>query len=149
MVQSKSMKLIVVSMVCYFISSASVFLLPWSSDEKADLTTVGYMVGVLFWGAMLIGIICWVLAYVKCRTWGIYQTVKSSQRPGMISFFRNPQAAVADIVMIVGLILTIVGNFVWVNYLLGIAGLFLFLFCFHLHYVLNGRIYRCLFYGKD
>lgn len=147
-IRTKNRILFICSLLCDLLSSASVFLLPWAVDQEQKLTTLGYLAGIVFWCGIAAGIGFWTLTFIRCRRQEDYLTVQRAQKAGMISFFKGKGAAAADLLFLLSFIITAVDTFaVKLPYILSLISLFVFLFSFHLHYLLNGKLYRYLF-GK-
>lgn len=134
-----------VAVAAYGISSGSILFLPFSGNGSDSLTAVGYLIGILFWAGLIAGSGCWIAAYIGCRQKKGMQTAIASERVGMLCFFQNRQAMIADVVLAISLIAMIcnmiIGFNVWVSLLI----IFLLLYSFHLHYLFNGRLYKFLF----
>ncbi len=133
------------AVIAYSISSASILLLPFSGNDGEGLSAMGYIIGILFWAGLLAGVGCWSAAYMGCRQKKGMQTAINTEKTGMICFFQNRQAVIADIVLIVS-VAAMIGSMVisfgmWLN----LITMFLLLYSFHLHYLFNGRLYKFLF----
>lgn len=134
--------LFLLSETAYFISAASIWLIPISDSTVESTGAVSYIPGILFWIGLVLGVLFWALAYGKCRLLEGYKRIRGKSRPGFITFFSNKPAIAADVLFILSLILTGVSAFVRMNFILSLCSLFVLLFTFHLHYLLNGRVYK-------
>ena len=135
----------ILSIIGFFISSVPVVLVSKAIEDDA-LTSTGYTIGVLFWAGLIVGIACWLIAYSICKKQRGFHKVSLFQKAGIVCFFKNKHAKMADVVMGVSLVLTIVDNFIYgFPHPLNAICLFMFLFSFHMHYLLNGRLYKYLF----
>lgn len=137
-------RLFILSAVSYFISAVSIWLIPVSESSAEATGSVSYVPGILFWAGLAAGIIFWAMAFMKCRQTEEYKKVKISSRPGFISFFTDKAAMAADLLLVVSLVITVLSAFIRMNYILSLGSLFVLLFTFHLHYLLNGRVYKYL-----
>ncbi len=122
-----------------FFSSAAILLVP--AAEKYALLSI--VTGVLFWSGMLTGCALhfWLARRLKAR--------EAKGRAGLLAFMSNIPAACADIggllcfiALILLAVFPVLGEYIY--YLL----LFMLLFCFYMHCVLNGRTYRLLRAGR-
>ena len=134
-------RLFILSAAAYFISAASVWLLP-VTDSVENTGAGSYISGILFWAGLLLGILFWALAYIKCRQSETYRKIRDKSHPGFVSFFSNKLAIAADVLLALSLIITVASVFIRMNYILSLCSLFVLLFTFHLHYLLNGRVYK-------
>lgn len=141
--------LFILSAAAYFISAASIWLIPMS-DRAGESTGAGsYITGILFWAGLLLGVLFWALAYGKCRASEGYKKIRAKSRPGFIAFFSNKPAIAADALLALSLVLTVVSVFVRINYILSLCSLFILLFTFHMHYLFNGRVYKYIKAKKE
>ena len=110
----KDIQLMRALIVCITLSSLSLlFALFVSSDGVSALTVIP---GIIFWGGLIAG---YVMLFVISKHRKAYEKtaprterrVKKS-RPGIITFFSSPAATVADIVMILSFVLTVVFAFI-------------------------------------
>lgn len=139
-------KLLIGSVIGYFVCGASALLLPWAIGSDNQLTIAGFITGILFWAGFIVGTVLFLASWLKTRQEQAYKKSKNNGRPGCISFFKSVPAAVADVVFAAALILTIAGNFVTAfPYMVNVIVIFLLIFTLSLHCILNGRVYRYLF----
>lgn len=127
------------STVCFAISSMSFFLIPVSDfNGKLIHRILAYMVGGLFWGGLLVGLIMTSIL----GSWMKKYSQKKRRLPGILCFFRNKQAKRYDCAMFLILVLFIVsqrilGLYHWISIIL----LSCMLMSIYMHSVLNGEIY--------
>mgnify|MGYP006068127251 CR=1 FL=1 len=127
----------------FVVSSLSVLLMPLFGSEAESSILNGYLVGLLFWLGLAIGIIAFISAWLSVKSETEYQKIKSENRPGAISFFKNKYSVIGDTLLICTLILIILGwfvlkipeSFVW-------CLMFCFLLTFSFHFLLDGRVFR-------
>ena len=130
--------LLVLAVLAFFLMSVSFAFMP--------IAGIGWIPGVLFWGGFLSGIILVVLLEVRRRAFFIAckEDYKRLQKPrnGLLSFGSNLPAIVADCLLAVGVLATVLAFVLTEG--TGLAcysciSVTLFSFC--MHCILNGRIY--------
>lgn len=132
-------KMILISIICFAVSLISFTLIPFSDFRKSGVQqTLAYMVGVLFWLGVIIGILitAW-LGHIRNS-----DSNKKNKLPGVLCFFKNKRAIQCDITMIVSFVLLIIfqksfGVYHWLSIIL----LSITLFFVYLHSILNGNNY--------
>lgn len=136
---SKYRRIMLVSVLCFAISSISFFLIPFSNFRGNGIEqTMVYMVGGLFWIGLVSGLIVTaILSHIRRK-----DSKKKNSLPGVLCFFKNKRAKQCDITMFVALVLFIiseklVGLYHWVSIIL----LSITLFSLYLHSILNGNNY--------
>lgn len=133
----------IISVIGFLIASASVFTLPLVGNESSGQSALALMTGLLFWAGIIAAIVSFIIAwkFIKCDT--AYMKLKKSMRPGYLSVFSSKAAAIADIIFIVTFIVTCIGNIAPdFSTAVTLIAMFLALFTFCLHFLLNGRVYR-------
>ncbi len=132
----------------FLLSAAALAYIPFLKVDLQGLEKKSIAVGALFWIGIVCGIVLLVLT-VRCRKniEGVLRTHKRSTltkaRPGVISFFQNPPAIAADVLMVlsaIALVLVLVFKVrqEWAV-IASLEGLFL---SFVLHCILNGINYK-------
>ncbi len=140
--------LLIVSVVSFFMLSISFLLMPIENKEDiTSLSTTAFFAGIMFWVSVVLGIVTQVVISVKTKKWLASNNVKikkgrSSKKPGIISFFKNTLATIADIAMFIsllGLVISIIATqgIAYICYIF----LALFVFTFSMHCILNGKSY--------
>lgn len=135
-----------VSVTSFFLMAASLLLLPLDTDPLNDsIGTYSLLAGILFWLFLIVGCITQViLSRFRKRWWMAHPNRRRSRdkKPGVISFFGNLPAAIADLVFVISLI-GLVASLIATNALGRICYVFLSLtiFSFCMHCILNGKIY--------
>lgn len=124
------------SIICYLLMSLSFLAMPanilpngWSEELCMRIA------GISFWSFLLLGIVSQVVCSVRRRRWG-----GQKHRVGLICFFQNKWAAVADVAMFLSLIGLVVAMIATDSrgYLCYIfISLFVFSFC--MHCICNGK----------
>lgn len=122
------------------LSSAAVVWIPYVTfDPERGNPVFAYLCGAAFWGFLLIGyglFIGLALATKKLRkkgdrVWGVFRA------------FSNPEAIVADVLLMVSLVAFVILRVMRVqNALLVCITLAVLLLSAHLHGILNGNVYR-------
>ena len=133
--KSRSSVLLVLSMVCFAISAASLWLIPvnWI-DENAKVILVSILVWLGFAGGMVLTLILGVRRRAEGE--------KAYPFPGIICFFKNKTAAICDVLWIMCAVVLVVLHFsVGTRSLAYIVFLSLTLFGCCLHAILNGNNY--------
>lgn len=127
------MKAIIISL---FTSSFSL-ILSYFGDYQGNIINVimAYAVGVLFWLGLIIG---YVLLFILSKHRKAKTKPKKS-KPGIIVFFSNKPAKIADLTMVGSLILTLVFTFIpFLSFGIEIVFLAILVFSIHMHCLFNG-----------
>lgn len=128
-----------ISIVCLALSSMSFLLIPISDFNGTLIQRIlAYMVGGLFWGGLLVGLIMTAIL----SSWMKKDSQKKRRFPGILCFFRNKQARIFDCAMFIIIVLfsvsqRILGLYHWISIIL----LSCTLMSIYMHSVLNGKIY--------
>ena len=143
----KRREVLSLSMIGFFISALSVFLLPFSeSNNEEPLSVVGVAIGLLFWAGLFIGISLFFMTWVSVKKDERYIRLKENVRPGYLSFCSNKWAKINDIVFCLAVIIVAISVTVpTLPDILILLGLFFAIYNFCLHFILNGRVYKFLF----
>lgn len=127
--------------------SGSILIMPMASAKK-ELTMIPmYVSGGCFWfgllGTITTAVIINMFRKKNCKYKSKHHELNQI---GLISFFKNKPAIVADVVMFVSIVCFIVAK-IWIDnlYLLFIC-LAIFVFSFGMHCMLNGKNYFYLNY---
>lgn len=139
-------KLMKGALISLSVSPLSILLTFWGDYSGTILNVIlAYLVGVLFWVGLIVGIVL-LLVINKHRKADESFRVKK-KLPGIISFFSNQYAIVADVVTAISLIFLLVFLFVpWFNQGVTVALIAIFLFAFNMHCVLNGMNFKYIQY---
>lgn len=145
------MKLVVLFLA---ISSFSLVLVPFSDYEGNTINAVTAIIaGVLFWLFLILGYLVFSRIAKHRRLYekkatssdnGRFSRADNKKKPGIICFFSNIFALVADIVLILSFILTLV-IIIFIpttSLVIQIILISLLLFSLHMHCVLNGINFR-------
>lgn len=144
----KKLKIInIISVFFLFCSSASVFLLPFTSMEELSNDTKDILspsvIGGIFWIGILIGYL--LLLYENTQRKKELKKNGKVKRaiPGAFQIFRNKKAMMIDCIFIISLLgLIICQSVTIIKPNLGYTMIFLVLFSFHLHCYINGENYK-------
>lgn len=131
------------SMICFLISSCVVFLIPLA--DKYAGTVMDYLPGILFWTAILLGIILYIMSYRLIKDAKGFQMLRSVERPGALAPGSIPEGLAADILFVPACVITMLGTFVmaipgWIM----IISMWITILSFYGHLILNGKIYKFL-----
>jgi len=137
-------KLFLFSVVSFFISSATILLMPLGSFEPGGNTDLAYILAVAFWLFLILGII-FVQIIDKQRK----KNILFARMDGIVflRFFKNIPGAVFDLLLIAGTI-TLVVSLLIIRTLpapVTLAGTFITVFSLEMHALLNGKNYEWLF----
>ena len=133
-----------------FVSSFSVLFSIFSDFEGNAFNKIsGYMGAILFWLFLIVG---YMFFYIISKNRKTYERqnrvsgtrpVKTKSRNGMFCFFSNKYAVIADIVMVVSLIATLVFMFIpTLNQNVAVVFVAILIFSLHMHAILNGVNFR-------
>ncbi len=130
---------LVSSMVSFTISSMSFLLIPISNFDGTSVQRfLAYMVGIMFWFGLLIGLIInFILGKIRKNV-----TVNQYPIPGIFCFFKNQKGKFFDILMLSSLALLTVCKLMFADYSwIWIVMLTILVFSFFMHSVFNGNNY--------
>lgn len=124
--------------------AATFLVMPFSVEAESSVPVI--IVGAVFWAGFLFSVIFLILTLVMYKKWHKREhgdEIPKKRLPGVLRFFRNIYASLADGVFIASTISFIVLMFTrydgaYVVYVL----LFLMIVSFSLHSILNGNIYN-------
>lgn len=128
----------------FLIASLSVFFLPLAPDGEGEAISTGArIIGTIFWLGILLGIVGFLISWKYIRGEECYQEIRRMNRPGWCSFFSNQYAKAADLLLVVAVVLAVLENtLLALPAAVNLFTIFLLLFTFCMHFVLNGRVYR-------
>lgn len=135
-----------VSVFSFLSLSISFLLMPLGSEtSNGSLSVYTLVAGIMFWVSLFLGIVTQCVLSHRRKMWYVIHRVRrlrTGQKTGLVSFFENPFAAVADIALIItliGLIITVVlaqgGEYLY--YIL----ISVLVFSFSMHCILNGKTF--------
>ena len=134
------------SVGCFFMMSAMIFIMPIiENNEKAIIP-----VGLAFWFFAISGYILLIVANVEFKR--ISGNLRKNKRslPGIISFFSNKIAMIADIAVIISMVAFVIICFTELRFkYIAFVVLFLLIFSLHMHCLFNGRIYKLIKNEKE
>ena len=127
------------SVFCFAVSACSVLLIRVSSfGEDPVLKALAYLVGILFWGGLISGLII-TARLSRSRPAGFSP---SDKRPGVLRFFSSKEAKICDTVFIVFVILFLISRTIaGFDHPITLILLCAALFSGYLHSILNGKNY--------
>ena len=132
--------------ILQFLMSATILFMPFATRIGEQNRILAVLLGAVFWISAILGYTLLIIANAKRKGFirsKIDGNVKMNCRAGIIEFFSNIPATIADVTMILSLLLFIIVGFTswryeYIAYLL----LFFFAFSFNMHCMFNGRIYK-------
>lgn len=128
------------SLLCMVLFAASFLLMPAANSVSLNEGKNGflYAVGITFWIMLVASQVFMLIVSLKRRKDS--EKGKTKKLPGVISFFSNKEAKMADLSAIVFIIAFIICVFATDSYLIYVF-LFLAVLSFEAHCVLNGKNY--------
>ncbi len=123
----------------------SVGLMPFGSNLKDKTMIVMYISGAAFWIG-LIGTILMAFKINKSRkaSYRFNERFGNPKQLGIIHFFQNTEAFIADVAMFVSIVAFIIAK-IWISEItVSFILLAVFIFSFGMHCMLNGINYRWL-----
>lgn len=134
------------SVGCFFMMSAMILIMPViESNEKAIIP-----VGLAFWFFAISGYILLIVANVEFKR--ISGNLRKNKRslPGIISFFSNKIAMIADVAVIISIVAFVIICITELRFkYIAFVTLFLLIFSLHMHCLFNGRIYKLIKNEKE
>lgn len=134
------------SIFFFLMFSVSFLLMPLGSESPTENISAYTMVaGLMFWISIIMGIATQCVLAHRRRSWYVIhriRKVRATQKVGLISFFKNSYATVADAVTILSLIGLVIAMIAtqgtgYICYVL----VSLFVFSFSMHCILNGKVF--------
>ena len=134
------------ALICLILSSTIALFVPFIDfNEDGAMRTAGYVAGIIFWVGLIAGLAIYGWLAHGLKVHHAFDSM-GNKHIGMICFFSNTEAKIADIIcgtsLIVNIILLCIGGaYVWSE----VTAAFIFLVSFHCHYVFNGKTYQYIF----
>lgn len=143
---SRIKKMFWIAVAFFLLMSASILIMPMASEMGARERYMLILSGCEFWVSFVIGYILIFMAN-KERKYFIRRKLKGDVsmgcRAGIITFFDNVPATIADIAMISSFLLFFGINFTELRYkYISYVLLFILVFSLNMHCLFNGRIYK-------
>lgn len=129
--------------------AVSFLLMPLGEEAlNGQISNYAFIAGLMFWISMAVLLVTQCVLAFRRRAWcKTHRNKRASvtQRIGLISFFKNKFAMVADVVMLLSLIglvvvLILTQGIGYVCYVF----VSLFVFSFGMHCILNGKVFYCV-----
>ena len=136
-------RFLVLSVFMLFISSAMLFLTTFSDFQKDGIIKfISFSITLLFWLGVILGYTFMIVFYVK--------TKKPKGIAGIVLFFTNKYAAIADCMLIASVVLTVAFTLlnVYSNIIYSLL-ISVFFLSLNLHAVLNGKVFRHKFLKEE
>lgn len=136
-------RLFLAALIGFLLSACSVWLIPLvMNKEDGTISFFNIIIGIIFWIGILVGIAFFVITWMKVKEDVGYREVKETLKPGYVRFFANRYATIADCLMIISWLVTIIGSFfIRIPAEVLVPVLFFALYSLYLHFMLNGRVY--------
>ncbi len=137
MVQLYSDKNLMKAIIISLFTSSFSLILSYFGDYQGNIINVimAYAVGVLFWLGLIIG---YVLLFILSKHRKAKTKAKKC-KPGIIVFFSNKPAKIADLTMVGSLILTLAFTFIpFLSFGIETVFLAILVFSIHMHCLFNG-----------
>lgn len=137
-----------ISVAALFIMSATLLFMPLSVENGQQKPILVVAVGITFWISALIGY-AFVIAANSVRK-QITRLLSGSHaflngKIGVIMFFSNAYATIADVILIISFVTFVLINFSELNTsYLAYVFLFLLIFSFNMHCLFNGKIFEMI-----
>jgi len=136
--------LFTLSVISFFVSSATIFFMPFGSFEPDGNVMLAYILAITFWLFLVMGIF-FVLLLSRQR----FKDMKYARMDGImfLRFFKNKLAVVFDLLLLAG-ILTLVLSLIIIRTLpaeVALAGTFITVFSLEMHCLFNGKNYEWLY----
>lgn len=134
------------SIFFFLMFAVSFLLMPLGSETPIESISAYTMVaGLMFWISIIMGIVTQCVLAHRRRSWYVIHRIRkarATQKIGLISFFKNSYATVADAVTILSLIGLVIAMIAtqgtgYICYVL----VSLFVFSFSMHCILNGKVF--------
>ena len=141
-------RLLNLSLAGFAVTAASFLLMPINAYEPG-VTPVRVLSGSLFWLGMIVGVVCQIMLAKRLRQPIREHEKASKRRVGVLCFFSNRFASIADLLLAVSLIALIVSFFAesalgYFNYIIR----FVFILALSGHCILNGKMYYYINHQK-
>ena len=149
MLDGRLLKYNVVTISLAFLEFVSILCIPFVNLDGTLVQRIsGYILATIFWISILVECI-FVHFSTKERRWierkEYRNKVLKYSQPGAISFFKNAEATVADVILFIAV--TLVEILMWTQVKTGwmlMADISILFLSFNLHCILNGKNYRYL-----
>lgn len=135
-----------ISIFSFLMLAISFLLMPLGGKNDADRMSIcSFVAGIMFWTSLAIAILTQCVLGKRQKKWCKIHKIKkirSSNKVGLLLFFKNTYASVADILFVVCFIGFIISMLITkgTGYICYVF-IALFVFSFSMHCVLNGKIY--------
>lgn len=140
--------------IVFFLAFAASFLMMPLGEERSDggITPFAFAAGLMFWVSLLLGLITQGVLSHRRKVWYANHNSRAAaaRKIGLISWFKNRYAAIADVMTLLSLVATVVVYVLTdgVGYICYVMA-FLLVFSFCMHCILNGKNFYYVKNGKD
>ena len=138
-------RLLLLFVLFNFIFAGSIVVLPLVLLSDETMPPLRCLIGALFWIG-LIGLVAVVILinYKRRQSRGFKSVKNGKKKIGLINFFQNNYATVADVLMFISLLAVIILEWVARIQSIAISVFGVFIFSFNMHCLLNGIYYEYL-----
>ncbi len=140
------------SAVFLFLMSGSILIMPMATKVGEEDRSILLLSGLVFWISCITGYTLLFMAN-KERKYFIRRKLNGDPsmdcKPGIITFFDNVPATIADVAMIASFLLFVGVYFTELKYeYISYVLLFILVFSLNMHCLFNGRIYKATKYKR-
>lgn len=138
---------ILITMILALVEFLMLLFIPLVNLEgTASQRIAAYILAATFWISIIVELFV-VKVCTYERRWLERRGYRNNEvkyfKPGIISFFKSPEAIVVDIILILAIITVVLSALLQINTeWLIIGGISILVLSFNLHCILNGRNYR-------
>jgi len=126
-----------------FLLSEAILFMPFANERKETSPTMLYIAGATFWFGLLgVIVMALVINSARKRSQRFNKLYPGLKQLGVVHFFRNKPAVIADLVMFVSIIGFIIATSLRAKLLLSFLLLAISVFSFGMHCMLNGINYK-------
>lgn len=149
MLDSRLLKFNIATISLAFFEFVTILCIPFVNLDGSLVQRIGgYILATIFWISILVECV-FVHLSTQERRWIERKEYRSKvlkySQPGVVSFFKNPEATVADVILFITATLVVI--LMWTRVKNGwmvMADISILFLSFNLHCVLNGKNYRYL-----
>ena len=137
-------RLLLMQITAFLISSIAIGFMPLGSyyDGKPQ-RIIAIVFGIVFWLFLLIGIALSIVIR------NLNKAKKVTGKLGVIRFFKNKYAKMADVILIISFVLSVIIIALESSVYFGAVVFCFFAFSFEMHCILNGKYFNALFINKS
>lgn len=142
MKRNNIIKFVLMSIICFSASSIMIALFYFIDiQNNFFFKFLGYFLPALFWVCIACAVVFQILLRTKYKV--------SGKKFGLITFFKNKFAIIADIIMILSLIVTVIIVIMNATSFISFIVIAILLFSFEMHCILNGKYFNYLLKNQE